>query len=207
MHSLTLTEEAQQENACEHVCGYAEIELSVAPHAINFQLSLPDGDQGEGIESLTPGAVVVPITLNARSTVTCDKTSLHALINHIPKTITVRTHMITLGFALTDYKPQGKTLKYLIPNLTKHSWPPHMDLKGLYVLLSRVRELGHLRPRNGVSKNRSELSYSLKLRHRAELAIWNAGYDDSGRWSPRQVELAALQVLKKYGKTGAKAKK
>ena len=207
MHSLTLTEEAQQESTFEHVSEYAEIELSVAPYAINFQLSLPDGDQGEGIESLTSGAVVVPIIIDARSTVTCDTTSLHALINNIPKSITVRTHMITLGFALTDYKLQGKTLKYLILNLTKYSWPPHMDLKGLYVLLSRVKKFGHIRLLNGVSKDRSELSYLLNLRHRAELAIWSEGYDDSGRWSPIQVEMAANRVLRRFGKAGKKAEK
>ena len=115
--------------------------------------------------------------------------------------------MITLGFALTDYKLQGKTLKYLILNLTKYSWPPHMDLKGLYVLLSRVKEFGHLRLLNGVSKDRSELSYLLNLRHRAELAIWSGGYDDSGRWCPRRVENVAKRVLKSFGKTGMKAKK
>ena len=82
-----------------------------------------------------------------------------------------------------------------------------MDLKGLYVLLSRVKELGHLRLLNGVSKDRSELSYLLKLRHRAELAIWSQGYDDSGRWCPRRVEMAAKYVLQRFGKTGMKAKK
>lgn len=115
--------------------------------------------------------------------------------------------MITLGFALTDYKLQGKTLKYLILNLTKHSWPPHMDLKGLYVLLSRVEELGHLRLLNGASEDRSELSHLLNLGHRAELATWSEGYDDSGRWCPRRVDMAAKHVLKRFGKTGMKAKK
>ena len=115
--------------------------------------------------------------------------------------------MITLGFALTDYKLQGKTLKYLILNLTKHSWPPHMDLEGLYVLLSCVKELGHLRLLNGVSKDRSELSYLLNLKHRAELAIWSEGYDDSGRWCPEQAKTAAKRVLARFGKSGMKARK
>ena len=112
--------------------------------------------------------------------------------------------MITLGFSFTDYKLQGKTLKYLILNLTRYKWPPHMDLKGLYVLLSRVRQLGHLRLLNGVSKNLSELEYLLQLKYRPELALWNVGYDSSGKWSPSQVELAAPNLLQKRGKTGRK---
>ena len=112
--------------------------------------------------------------------------------------------MITLGFSFTDYKLQGKTLKYLILNLTRYKWPPHIDLKGLYVLLSRVRQLGHLRLLNGVSKNLSELEYLLQLKYRPELALWNVGYDSSGRWSPSQVESAAANLLRGRRQTGRK---
>ena len=99
MHSLTLSEEAQQENSFEDVFGFAEIELTAPPYAINFQLSLPDGDQGEGIESLTSGAIVVPITLDASSTTTCQTSTVYAVVHNFPAKITVKSHSITLGLA------------------------------------------------------------------------------------------------------------
>ena len=53
-------------------------------------------------------------------------------------------------------------------------------------------------------KNLNELEYLLQLKYKPELALWNVGYDSSGKWSPSQVELAAPNLLQKRSKTGRK---
>ena len=55
--------------------GYRHVLLAEPPLSINVQLQLPDGEDGEGIESLTDDAIVVPILIS-RHTQEGDTTSL-----------------------------------------------------------------------------------------------------------------------------------
>ena len=63
LHSLTFHD---AEDACgvASANGFQVITLEQPPYAINFHLTLPDGDDGAGIESLTTHEVVVPITVS-----------------------------------------------------------------------------------------------------------------------------------------------
>ena len=57
-------------------------------------------------------------------------------------------------------------------------FPPHVDMKGFYVMISRVRSADSLR----VLGDARNLSHLRQLRHTPELVIWNASYFADGDW-------------------------
>ena len=138
---------------------------------------LPDDDDGAGIESLTEDGIVVPIAAS-RDTIDFETTSLYATMARIPKTLQHRGHPLVLAFALTDFKVQGKTLDFLTMSIASRPFPPHVDMKGFYVMISRVRSGDSLR----VLGDARNLSYMRQLRHAPELAVWNASYSADGDW-------------------------
>ena len=68
-----------------------------------------------------------------------DTSSLWACMRAVPKTLNCTEHPITLAFAVTDFKLQGKTLEKLVLSIAPRPFPPHLDLKAFYVMVSRVR--------------------------------------------------------------------
>ena len=146
LHSLSFLDDGEncaKVTAAQGFEGF--ITLDAPPHSINFQLHVAAHESTEGIESLmNDGTIVVPITFSDHK-VPYTTTSLHSVLHNIPKKVFVTTHMVTLAFALTDFKVQGKTLDYFVVNLRPHAWFPHMDLRGFYVFLSRVRSFESLR--------------------------------------------------------------
>ena len=61
LHSLSFTGDPPLELADAHaVPGYTQVILNEPPLCVNFQITLPDGDDGAGIDSLLDNAVVVP---------------------------------------------------------------------------------------------------------------------------------------------------
>ncbi|CAK0807187.1 unnamed protein product [Prorocentrum cordatum] len=151
---------------------------------VNVQLVLPDGDDGAGIESLVDDAVVVPI-LCSRHMQGHDMTSLFSCLKAMPKSVRYRGHAITLAFAVTDYKLQGKTKDELILSIAPRPFPPHLDLKGFYVDVSRVRKRSGLRVLRLPPKKMGGLKHLYGLQHTRDLTAWNAGYDASGEWCRR----------------------
>jgi hypothetical protein len=62
MHSLSFPDEAPEVLVTEASgLGFRRVVLEEPPLTVNFQFSLPDGDDGAGIETLVDGYVVVPI--------------------------------------------------------------------------------------------------------------------------------------------------
>ena len=57
----------------------------------------------------------------------------------------IKPHSVSLAFAVTDYKLQGKSLDVLILRLAPRKFEPPFHLHSLYVLLSRVRTHAGLR--------------------------------------------------------------
>jgi len=110
--------------------------------------------------------------------------SLWACMKAVPKKLPFHAHPITLAFAVTDFKLQGKTLDKLILSIAPRPFPPHLDLKGFYVLVSRVRAQSGLRVLHRPSKRKGGLSSLLKLQHSPALAAWNKGYNEDGDWEP-----------------------
>ena len=140
MHSLTFADGTPPLlAAAEATQRYAVVELLAAPLSINIKPDLPDGDNGTGIESLAAEDVVVPI-LESTASLEYDTCSLFSTMANIPRTLHYRGHPLTLAFALTDFKVQGKTLGYLTLSIAARPFPPHLDLEGFYVMASRVRK-------------------------------------------------------------------
>ena len=102
----------------------------------------------------------------------------------VPKTLSCNEHPITLAFAVTDFKLQGKTLDKLILSIARRPFPPHLDLKAFYVMVSRVRARCGLRLLHRPPQRTGGLKYLLKLHHAPALAAWNSHYDAAGNWDP-----------------------
>ena len=85
MHSLSFGAGQQQaDDGNLDAPGYREIRLDVLPRALNFQLSLPDDDNREGIQSVVEGATVVPI-VRSRNIENYQTHSLFASVKACPK--------------------------------------------------------------------------------------------------------------------------
>ncbi len=106
--------------------------------------------------------------------------------------IQAKVHAVELGFSITFYKVEGKTLPLLILNLYKRGCTPEVTLKSLLVGLTRVRESRNVRllppPANS---GPTPLAHLLNLKSDDDFRVWMAGYDDSGMWSPER----ALQAV------------
>jgi len=113
-----------------------------------------------------------------------DTASLYACMKGVPKQVAFHAHPITLSFAVTDFKLQGKTLDELILSITPRPFPPRIDLKSFYVMVSRVRTRAGLRVLHRPPTRAGGLNYLLKLQHTKPLAAWNEGYNDAGDWDP-----------------------
>ena len=107
----------------------------------------------------------------------------------VPKTLRLHRHPVDLAFAVTDFKLQGKTMDELLLSIAPRPFPPHLDLKGAYVMVSRVRTRKRLRVLHKPSRAKGSLDSLLRLRHTPELKAWNDGYNENGDWMPS--ELAA----------------
>ena len=84
------------------------------------------------------------------------------------------------------FKLQGKTLDKLVLSIAPRPLPPHLDLKGLYVMVSRVRARCGLRLLHRPPRRTGGLQYLLKLHHAPALAAWNSHYDAAGDWDPHR---------------------
>jgi len=139
MHSLSFagTPPAEVAHALD-APGFSIVILEEPPLSVNFQVTLPDGDSGDGIESFVEDAVVVPVVASKHTDV-YDTCSLWACLKAVPKKFRFRPHPVTLAFAVTDYKLQAQTKDELLLSIAPRPFPPQLDLKGLYVMVSRLR--------------------------------------------------------------------
>ena len=182
MHSLSFSEGAPEELEPQaSSTGFRHVILDEPPLSINFQLTLPDGDDGTGIETLIEDFVVVPIVKSQHAD-THDTASLWACMKSVPKTLRLHKHPVDLAFAVTDFKLQGKTMDELLLSIAPRPFPPHLDLKGAYVMVSRVRTRKRLRILHKPPRAKGSLDSLLRLRHTPELRAWNAGYNVNGDW-------------------------
>ena len=122
--------------------------------------------------------------ITSKHKATYDTSSLWACMRAVPKTLSCNEHPITLAFAVTDFKLQGKTLDKLILSIARRPFPPHLDLKAFYVMISRVRARRGLRLLHRPAKRAGGLSYLQKLCHAPALKAWNTHYDAAGDWDP-----------------------
>jgi uncharacterized protein (DUF2249 family) len=193
MHSLSFEDGAPPElDAAEAAPQYCVVDLQQPPWTINIQLLLPTDDDGSGIESLTQGATVVPVPAS-KALLEYETGSLYATMSNVPRVLRHHGHPITLAFALTDFKVQGKTLDFLNMSIASRPFPPHIDMKGFYVMISRVRRSNALR----VLSRHDDLRHLANLRHAPELAVWDASYTSNGDWDAGVARTSAKRASTK----------
>ena len=139
-----------------------------------------------------------------------DACSLWACLKAVPKKFRFRARPVTLAFAVTDYKLQAQTKDELLLSIAPRPFPPHLDLKGLYAMVSRVRTRRRLRVLHRPHRSKGGFDTLYKLKHTPELAAWNAGYNAAGDWEPslsKPTPVAKAKVTsKRKANTAAKAK-
>ena len=191
MHSLTFSESVSKDVIDDvNRPGYRLLELQEAQFAINFQLEALEDNDKVGIESLVDDAIVVPV-LSSKHSKSYNTSSLFACQKVVPKTLLVRGHGITLAFAVTDFKLQGKTKNEMILSVAPRPFPPLLELKGVYMDISRVRKRSGLRVLHRPLQSAGGLDHLYDLQDTAELSIWNMGYDERGNWSRPLARAAA----------------
>jgi hypothetical protein len=85
-------------------------------------------------------------------------------------------HCVTLNFAATVQKFQGRTKDYMLLELNECKFHPSITFNMLLVLLSRVRTCNNLNILPLLNGKQS-LDYLRKLRPDPDIAIWRNGFD------------------------------
>jgi hypothetical protein len=111
------------------------IDLDFAPHTINCSVDAANATTWSPNGTLQPGRVVIPVFMNKKSEDTVPIPPFH----NLPKTeVEVLDFSVTLGFALTFDKTQGKTLTKVILDVNHRPFQPEVRYCSLYVGVSRV---------------------------------------------------------------------
>ena len=107
----------------------------------------------------------------------------------------VEGHIVELGFAITDFKSQGKTMQKIILSLaSRPTTMARLDISSVYVLASRVTTRAGLRTLTACPEAFRHLQ---KLRFQSELVIWDESYDEQGDFKVNLAEQAAKALGKK----------
>jgi hypothetical protein len=187
--------------------GFRVIELEEPPKYINVIVggaATGDGvrlwhgvrldDLSDCIESLEgTDEQVVPIGTAYREQDSLHLTSMYAAQNAYPYTVPAGMgHTVSLAFAVTDFKLQGRTLPRLILSVGTNRGGMPMRLSKLYVLISRVQAASGLRMLPGVPGGDWDrvLKKLTLLLPDPDLLTWEGGYDENGYWSDARALLA-----------------
>ena len=187
--------------------GFRVIELEEPPKYINVIVggaATGDGvrlwhgvrldDLSDCIESLEgTDEQVVPIGTAYREQDSLHLTSMYAAQNAYPYTVPAGMgHTVSLAFAVTDFKLQGRTLPRLILSVGTNRGGMPMRLSKLYVLISRVQAASGLRMLPGVPGGDWDrvLKKLTLLLPDPDLLTWEGGYDENGCWSDARALLA-----------------
>ena len=187
--------------------GFRVIELEEPPQYINVIVggaATGDGmrlwhgvrldDLSDCIESLEgTDEQVVPIGTAYREQDSLHLTSMYAAQNAYPYTVPAGMgHTVSLAFAVTDFKLQGRTLPRLILSVGTNRGGMPMRLSKLYVLISRVQAASGLRMLPGVPGGDWDrvLKKLTLLLPDPDLLTWEGGYDENGYWSDARALLA-----------------
>ncbi len=102
------------------------------------------------------------------------------------KKLRVTAHKVDLGFAFTDYRVQGLTVKKLNIMLNKQL-APH-DLATLYVGISRVKRLADLKIWPIDCTDEHAIKHLVSIKRPQFIRVWRKGYDKNGRWIRSQLD-------------------
>ncbi len=112
---------------------------------------------------------------------------------NLKEKIRVTTHLVDLAFAFTDYKVQGLTLDRLVIMLNEQT--ARHDLATLYVGISRVQRLRDLRIWPLDCDKERAIQHLVSIKRPGFIRVWRKGYDDEGRFRPKQLAYTRLKQL------------
>jgi hypothetical protein len=175
LHSLTWTGEAtsmEMQNLIRNATRGAIVTLPIPPDFVNVRLEGVPHCQSDSL--LGVNDYVIPIPLARKNNV----------VKLSSQNIEAKFHALELGFAVTFYKLQGKTIPRLIINPYKRGCTPEIDLMSLLVGLSRVRNSSNVRflP---IQSNSSACPFQhlTRLKSNNDFRIWWAGFNENGQWN------------------------
>ena len=117
--------------------------------------------------------------------------------------LNVKGHIVELGFAITDFKSQGKTMDRIVLSLAsrpKNKSMKAFELSTVYVLATRVTTRAGLR---ALESDESGFKHLQRLTFPNELVVWDGSYTDTGYFN----EDMAHQAAKDLGATLAAREK
>ena len=174
LHSLTWTDETTSIAMQELIRNANRGDIVVLPVPPDFVIVRLNGVPHCPSDSLLGGNdYVIPIPFARKN--------LKFSFNR--EKLEAKVHAVELGFAVTYYKLQSKTMPRLIINPHKRGCTPEIDLMSLIVGYSRVRNGRHVRflP---IQSNAPACPFKhLKLlKSNEDFRIWWAGYNENGEW-------------------------
>ena len=167
--------------------GGQTVTLPVAPLSVNVRVPFGDAAVAAWDPALTlvPGSVVVPLVQSAKNQ---EVVKLAGVFSG--SSVTVTPHAVELGFALSIWKCQGRTLSKVVLALNRRPSGTQFNHAGLFVAFSRVKRSADMRRLPGQAADCFD--YLLDLKPQWELQCWQAGFDGEGRWSPAAARAAFL---------------
>ena len=145
--------------------------------------------------TLNPPEIVLPIGLRSKYTdmdvfLDFDATKKEKIKVKLLK------HRVTLNFAATVHKFQGRTEDYMLIELNERKFHPPITFNMLLVLLSRVRTGNNLKILPLLNGKQS-LDYLRKLKPDPDISIWLKGFDENGVWNHNRARYFSQSVQQK----------
>ena len=104
-------------------------------------------------------------------------------------------HGIDNRFSITMHKLQGKTIHRLCADLNDHSFRPTIDFHGLFITLSRVKNLKHF-ARLPYQPDQDNLGHFRNLKPPKNLSIWLQSYAADGHFNKDLLRAAEMEQSK-----------
>lgn len=190
------------------------IDLPFEPSSINVVLTNADATTWPVDQRLDTGEhdkVVIPISMMKSS----EQQTVYYCVNETwySKQPKIKRIPVDLGWAITYWKVQGKTLNKVVLDLNAPPAPQHIGHEHFYVGISRTRANEGIRilPIDCLNISSDGKHYTDVPLHidrlvpSEEFGIWLAGFDESGIWN----NLQATSYMKLHAKqfTSARIKK
>jgi ATP-dependent exoDNAse (exonuclease V) alpha subunit len=90
---------------------------------------------------MIPNKVVITVLLRKKS----EEKKVYFPFREQPVILKIKPYAVEFGIPVTIHKMQGQTCERLILDLNKRPFSPQIELHGLYVALSRVKQSRNLR--------------------------------------------------------------
>jgi hypothetical protein len=109
---------------------------------IHIHVEVPAADPLQFREkSMIPNKVVITVLLRKKS----EEKKVYFPFREQPVILKIKPYAVEFGIPVTIHKMQGQTCERLILDLNKRPFSPQIELHGLYVALSRVKQSRNLR--------------------------------------------------------------